>query len=159
MVHISAYSEKYLTLLGCDVQIIVLPLTISISCIWHLQWCPIKVRDFHQNESCPSCPHPPSSYEERREQGRQLSFWWKSLTLIGHYSTENQFGICCKKRIVPVWASITYLRKFCQKSFNSVCTSMITTQLYPWNKHYEGRVVKVGLKRESASCRCKLLLR
>ena len=39
-----------------------------------LQWCPIKVRDFHQNESCPSCPHPPSSYEERREQGRQLSF-------------------------------------------------------------------------------------
>ena len=73
--------------------------------------------------------------------------------------TENQFGICCKKRIVPVWASITYLRKFCQKSFNSVCTSMITTQLYPWNKHYEGRVVKVGLKRESASCRCKLLLR
>ena len=40
----------------------------------YIQWCPIKVRDFHQNESCPSCPHPPSSYEERREQGRQLSF-------------------------------------------------------------------------------------
>ena len=35
-----------------------------------LQWCPIKVRDFHQNESCPSCTHPPSSYEERREQRR-----------------------------------------------------------------------------------------
>ena len=40
----------------------------------YIQWCPIKVRDFHQNESCPSYPHPPSSYEERREQGRQLSF-------------------------------------------------------------------------------------
>ena len=51
------------------------------------QWCPIKVRDFYQNESRPSCPHPPSSYEGRREQGRQLSSWWKSLTLIGHYST------------------------------------------------------------------------
>ena len=24
-------------------------------------WCPIKVRVFHQNESCLSCPHPPLS--------------------------------------------------------------------------------------------------
>ena len=38
-----------------------------------LQWSPIKGRDFHQNESCPSCPLSPSRYEERREQGRQLS--------------------------------------------------------------------------------------
>ena len=36
--------------------------------------CPIKVRVFHQNESCLSCPHPPLSYEGRREQNRQLSF-------------------------------------------------------------------------------------
>ena len=34
----------------------------------------IKMRVFHQNESCLSCLHPPSSYEGRREQGRQLSF-------------------------------------------------------------------------------------
>ena len=39
-----------------------------------LLWCPIKMRVFHQNESCLSCLHPPSSYEGRREQGRQLSF-------------------------------------------------------------------------------------
>ena len=37
-------------------------------------WCPIKMRVFHQNESCLSCLHPPSCYEGRREQGRQLSF-------------------------------------------------------------------------------------
>ena len=37
-------------------------------------WCPIKMRVFHQNESCLSCPHPPLNYEGRREQGRQLSF-------------------------------------------------------------------------------------
>ena len=48
-------------------------------------WCPIKVRVFHQNESCLSCPHPPLSYEGRREQKRQLSFCWKTLILIGHY--------------------------------------------------------------------------
>ena len=36
------------------------------------------MRVFHQNESCISCPHPHSSYERRREQGRQLSFWWKN---------------------------------------------------------------------------------
>ena len=40
----------------------------------HLLWCPIKMRVFHQNESCLSCLHLPSSYEGRREQGRQLSF-------------------------------------------------------------------------------------
>ena len=33
-----------------------------------LLWCPIKVRVFHRNESCLSCPHPPLSYEGRREQ-------------------------------------------------------------------------------------------
>ena len=36
-------------------------------------------------ESYLVCPHPPSSYEGRREQGRKLSFWWKTLNLIGHY--------------------------------------------------------------------------
>ena len=34
--------------------------------------CPIKMRVFHQNESCLSCFHPPASYEGRREQGRQI---------------------------------------------------------------------------------------
>ena len=43
------------------------------------------MRICHQNESCLSCLHPPLSYEGRREQGRQLSFWWKTLNLIGHY--------------------------------------------------------------------------
>ena len=33
-----------------------------------------NIKTFHQNESCLSCPHPPSSYEGRREQGRLLSF-------------------------------------------------------------------------------------
>ena len=37
-------------------------------------WSPIKMRVFHQKESCLSCLHPPSSYEGRRKQGRQLSF-------------------------------------------------------------------------------------
>ena len=37
-------------------------------------WCPIKMRVFHQNESCLSCLRPLSSYEGRREQGRQLLF-------------------------------------------------------------------------------------
>ena len=46
-------------------------------------WCPIKMRVFHQIESCLSCLHPPLSYEARREQGRQLSFDEK-LNLIGH---------------------------------------------------------------------------
>ena len=30
--------------------------------------CPIKMRVFHQNESCLACPHPSLSYEEGREQ-------------------------------------------------------------------------------------------
>ena len=59
------------------------PITVAFSVI--IQWCPIKMRVFHQNESCLSCLHPPSSCEGRREQGRQLSFWWKTLNLIGHY--------------------------------------------------------------------------
>ena len=43
-----------------------------------LLWCPIKVRVFHQNESCLSCPHPPLSYEGRRGSSHfdeKLSFW------------------------------------------------------------------------------------
>ena len=36
-------------------------------CLGCVQWCPIKVRDFHRCESCPSCPHPPSTYDERKE--------------------------------------------------------------------------------------------
>ena len=49
------------------------------------------MRVFHQNESCLSCLHPPLSYERRREQGRQLSFWWKTLNLIGHYGIFPEF--------------------------------------------------------------------
>ena len=41
---------------------------------------------FYQNESCLSRPHPPLSYEERSEQGRQLSFWRKALNLMAHYT-------------------------------------------------------------------------
>ena len=33
-----------------------------------VMWRPIEMRVFHQNESCLSCPHPPLSYEGRREQ-------------------------------------------------------------------------------------------
>ena len=50
-----------------------------------LYWLYIKVRVFHQNESCLSCPHPPLSYEGRREQKGSSHFWWKTLILIGHY--------------------------------------------------------------------------
>ena len=39
----------------------------------------------YQNERCLYCLHPPLSYEGRREEGRQLSLWWKTLNLIGHY--------------------------------------------------------------------------
>ena len=47
------------------------------------------MRVFHQKESCLSCLHPPSSYEGRREQGRQLSIWWKTLILIlGSYDCK-----------------------------------------------------------------------
>ena len=42
------------------------------------------MKNSHFN-SCLSCLLPPSSYEGRRELGRQLSFWWKTLKLIGHY--------------------------------------------------------------------------
>ena len=58
----------------------------SIKSFDTILWRPIKMRVFHHNESCLSCLHPPSNYEGRREQGRQLSFWWKTLNLIGHYS-------------------------------------------------------------------------
>ena len=50
-----------------------------------LLWCPIKMRVFHQNESCLPCPHPPSSYGGRMGARRQLSFLGKTLILIGHY--------------------------------------------------------------------------
>ena len=50
-----------------------------------LLWCPIKTGVFHQNKSWLSCPHPPLSFKGRREQGRQLSFRWNTLNLIGHY--------------------------------------------------------------------------
>ena len=43
---------------SCFVHLLVLNKT--------LLWCPIKIRVFHQNESCLSCLHPPLSYEGRR---------------------------------------------------------------------------------------------
>ena len=49
---------------------------------------------FYQNESCLSCLHPPSSYGGRREQGRQLSIWWKTLILI-----LGSYGILQSKKI------------------------------------------------------------
>ena len=73
-----------------------------------LLWCPIKMRVFHQNESCLSCLHPPSSYEGRREQGRQLSFWWKTLNLIGHYGIEFIFeGISKKESCMDLGGTLT----------------------------------------------------
>ena len=45
-----------------------------VSFFGHLKCCPIKLRVFHQNESCLAWPHPPSSYEGRRVQRRQLLF-------------------------------------------------------------------------------------
>ena len=35
---------------------------------YKLLWRPVKVRVFHQNESCLARPHPPLSYEGRREK-------------------------------------------------------------------------------------------
>ena len=64
------------------------------------------MRVFHQNESCLSCLHPPSSYEGRREQGRQLSFWWKTLNLIGHYGTL----LLCKYPSIDAVYQATLLR-------------------------------------------------
>ena len=52
-----------------------------IEVLRQLLWRPIKMRVSHQNESCLSCPHPPSSYEGGREQvgsshfDEKLSFW------------------------------------------------------------------------------------
>ena len=40
----------------------------------YVLWCPIKVRVFHQNESYLSCPHPPLSYEGRREHKASSHF-------------------------------------------------------------------------------------
>ena len=52
-------------------------------------WCPIKVRVCHQNESCLSCPHPPLSYEGRREpKMAALILMTNSQFDRGHY------GIC-----------------------------------------------------------------
>ena len=42
-----------------------------------LLWRPIKMTVFHQNESCLSCPHPPSSYEGKREQEGTLFVFQK----------------------------------------------------------------------------------
>ena len=50
-----------------------------------IQWCPIKLRVFHRNKRCHSCPQPPSGYEWRRVQRRQLSFWNNTLNLTGHH--------------------------------------------------------------------------
>ena len=48
-------------------------------------WCPIKMRAFHQNESCLACPDSPSSYEGGRKQVGSFHFDKKPLILIGHY--------------------------------------------------------------------------
>ena len=61
-------SESHQIVLECLIYLL-------IKCVL---WCPIKVRVFHQNESCLSCPHPPLSYEGRRGSSHfdeKLSFW------------------------------------------------------------------------------------
>ena len=63
-----------------------------------IKWWPIKLRALHRNERCHSCPHPPSSYEWRRVQRRQLSFWRNTLNLIGHHcgvslTRDNWFSL------------------------------------------------------------------
>ena len=76
------------------------------------------MRVFHQNESCISCLHPHSSYERRREQVRQLSFWWinsqfdRTLrydlmqpSVLAHPLTK-----CVNVNTVPVYT--TELRKY-----------------------------------------------
>ena len=58
-----------------------------------LLWYPIKVRVFHQNERCLSCPHPPLSYEGRREQEGSSHLNAKPLTLIEHYGISFLFKV------------------------------------------------------------------
>ena len=70
--------------------------------------CPIKVRVFHQDESCLSCPHPPLSYEGRREQKGCSNF-----ILIGHYGTLLSLTIAEASSISP-------LRAFKQLGFDDV---------------------------------------
>ena len=70
--------------------------------------CPIKVRVFHQNVSCFSCPHPPLSYEGRREQKGCSNF-----ILIGHYGTLLSLTIAEASSISP-------LRAFKQLGFDDV---------------------------------------
>ena len=54
--------------------VIELFLEFKVGATKHLQWCPLKRGVSHHHESCPSYPHPPLSYEGRREQKRELSF-------------------------------------------------------------------------------------
>ena len=48
---------------------------------------------------------PPSSlrYEERRKQGRQLSFWWKALNLMGHYSSLLSVDVGYVRQLKFTW--------------------------------------------------------
>ena len=70
-------------------------------------WCPIKMRVFLQNESCLSCLHPPPSYE-----GRQLSFWWKTLNLIGHYGSQRLMHLVYSRARLVIPFQI-YVKQLC----------------------------------------------
>ena len=57
---------------------------------------------------------PPSSIElwRRERASRQLSFWWKTLILIGHYSTKNLFLFCFNGPITDETFKIFVLNLF-----------------------------------------------
>ena len=63
-----------------------------IPCRHDLLWCGVlsKWEFFIKMRAAFIIFYPPSSYEGRREQGRQLSFWWKTLNLIGHYGSNEK---------------------------------------------------------------------
>ena len=87
----------------------------------------VKMRVFHQNESCLSCLNPPSSYEGRREQERQLSFWWKTLNLIGHYGNLRKLKFRLLADIFKKWqlfnqqpANLSWICSESQRSYKSI---------------------------------------
>ena len=52
-------------------------------------WCPIKVRVFHQMSAAFLAPILPWDMKGGESKKRQLSFWWQTLILIGHYGRKH----------------------------------------------------------------------
>ena len=92
-----------------------------------LLWCPIKVRVFHQNESWLSCPHPPLSYEGRRESKKAALILTKNshfdgtLRYVGPWiSNKNSLS----QEVCWVVENCLTLRNLSRMSSSSSCVSL-----------------------------------